>query len=306
MSLAPIALFVYNRIDTLKQTVEALQKNYLAPESELIIFSDAGKDQKDQLSVQVVREYLKTIVGFKTIIIHEAAYNKGLATSIIEGVTMVLDDYESIIVLEDDLIISKNFLDFINQALEFYKKDEKIFSVSGWSLKLETIKRIKFDNYVHLRMSSWGWGIWKDKWTQIPWEKNYYINYLSDKKIENGFKKVSPDLPRMLKKYISGKNQSWAIRASFFQFLNNKYTVAPKMSKVNNIGFGKGATHTKFHNFYDDKIDTTHSRVFSFEENPNPDYLIFQEIRNKYHYFNKLISLLNGCFYRFKAFCNQE
>ena len=119
--LAPIVLFVYNRLNHTRQTLEALQKNDLASKSELIIYSDSAKNKNDLDKVAKVREYIKNIDGFKKIIIRKAKKNIGLANSIINGVTKVVNEYGKIIVLEDDLMTSRFFLRFMNEALVAYK-----------------------------------------------------------------------------------------------------------------------------------------------------------------------------------------
>src|SRR5690554_840908 len=136
MTYAPICLFVYSRLEETKRTVQALQNNYLAYESELIIFSDGAKDDVTQHKVENVREYLKTIHGFKTIKIVESETNKGLANSVIFGVSEVMEQYENVIVVEDDLIVSNNFLDYMNQALNTFQNCNNVFSVSGFCLKI--------------------------------------------------------------------------------------------------------------------------------------------------------------------------
>ena len=115
-SLAPICLFTYNRLEETKQTVEALKNNFLAKQSELFIFSDGPKYIDNTLEVDSVRAFVKTISGFKKITINESIKNMGLASSIINGVSKVIKTYDSVIVLEDDLITSANFLNCKNQA----------------------------------------------------------------------------------------------------------------------------------------------------------------------------------------------
>ena len=117
LDLAPIVLFVYNRPDHTRQTVEALQKNELAVDSELFIYSDAAKNENAEQKVNEVREYIKSIDGFKKITIIEREKNWGLANSIIDGVTNIVNEYEKIIVLEDDLVTSPYFLRFMNSSL---------------------------------------------------------------------------------------------------------------------------------------------------------------------------------------------
>ncbi|HEY4831020.1 MAG TPA: glycosyltransferase, partial [Waddliaceae bacterium] len=113
MKIAPIVLFVYNRLETVKKTIESLQMNTLAKESELYIFSDGPKNPDDKIQVDLVREYLKTIRGFKNITIDESPKNSGLAISIIHGVTEIVEKFNKVIVLEDDLITSPYFLQFM-------------------------------------------------------------------------------------------------------------------------------------------------------------------------------------------------
>ncbi len=125
MVLAPIVLFVYNRLSHTKQTVESLQKNYLADQSELFIFSDGPKNELDRQKVENVRKYLNSINGFKNIVIKESQENKGLANSVISGVSEIISKYGKIIVMEDDLVSAPGFLKFMNEALEFYKDNSK-------------------------------------------------------------------------------------------------------------------------------------------------------------------------------------
>ena len=132
MRLTPIILFVYNRPEHTRQTVEYLSKNKLAESSKLFIFSDGPKNDKDKQKVFEVRKYLKRIKGFKEIRIIEREKNLGLANSVISGVSQIFQSFEKVIVLEDDIISSPSFLKFMNDALDFYKADEKIFSVSGY------------------------------------------------------------------------------------------------------------------------------------------------------------------------------
>ena len=145
-NLAPIALFVFNRLDNTKQTVEALKKNKLADQSELFIYSDGPRGQDTVAEVNNVRQYIKTITGFKRIKIIEHNINLGLATSIITGVTKIVNKYGKIIVLEDDLITSKYFLKFMNEALEIYKDNKKIWHISGWNYPIheEKLNRVFF------------------------------------------------------------------------------------------------------------------------------------------------------------------
>lgn len=260
--LAPICLFTYNRVEETKKTVSALQANFLAKDSDLIIFSDAAKNEKSQLLVDEVREYIKTIGGFRSLKIIQAEKNKGLAKSIIDGVTLIINEYGRVIVLEDDLITSRNFLDFMNQALDFYEQNESIYSIAGYT---PSIKKWRQDVYYTKRASSWGWGTWKYQWGGINWDVNSLRDVISDITFARNFNKMGSDMAKMLNDQVQGKINSWAIRWCLHQFLSDKYSVYPTISKVINIGTSSSATHTKdrFNRFYTE-IDSGENRMFDF------------------------------------------
>src|ERR1700761_2145465 len=74
---APIALFVYNRLDHTRRTVEALRANHLAAQSELFIFADAAKDESGAAAVAAVRKFIRAIDGFRSVTIRERERNLG-------------------------------------------------------------------------------------------------------------------------------------------------------------------------------------------------------------------------------------
>ena len=246
---SPVCLFTYSRLNETILTIDALKNNFLASKSDLIIFSDGPKNNRSEKEVKNVRDYLKGISGFKSIVIYESPINKGLAKSIIEGVTQVISIYGSVIVLEDDLITSKNFLNYMNQSLDFYKNNEKVYSISGYT---PPIKSFIDDVYFTKRASSWGWATWKNRWLEIDWELERYRHVISSKDFKNNFNKMGSDMFKMLQDQLSGKINSWAIRWCLHQFVNDSFTVFPTKSKVQNIGTGLNATHTKdsFNRFY--------------------------------------------------------
>ena len=254
-TLAPIILFCYNRLDTLRQTVESLQQNYRADESELFIFSDGAKKPEDQPIIDSVRAYLKTITGFKKIIITEAEKNEGLATSIIGGVNEIINKYDKVIVMEDDLVTSRNFLIYMNKGLEFYKDNSKIFSITGFSIPIKGLNENSI--YFTQRANSCGWGTWKDRWNIIDWEVKDYPALMHDRAARKAFNKMGSDMTGLLTKQKLGKINSWAIRWCYHQFKHDLYSVHPVVSKIRNIGYARGATHTKEKfNRFETRLDT--------------------------------------------------
>lgn len=296
--LAPICLFVYNRLNETKRTVEALQKNILANESDLIVFSDGTRlDQSDE-KVLEVRNYIRTISGFKSIKIVESITNNGLANSIIEGVTRVIKQHGKIIVLEDDLLTTPNFLNFMNQALDFYMESSEIQSVNGYSLKIQNHK----DVYFHRRAFPWGWGTWEDRWSQDLFDKDEILKKITDdKNILTDFDKVcGNDISSMLKDSISGVNNSWYVRWAFSHFLNEKFSVYPKLSKITNIGFNDEATHCMGINTYVSELDNINEREFSFikfrelEEDINNKFLRYFKKEYKFLFRMRLLRYSKG------------
>ena len=137
-ALAPVVLFVYARPWHARRTVEALAANADAPETDLVIFSDAARNEKDAPAVREVREWLPSITGFRSVTIHERQENLGLADSIINGVSSVISRYGRVIVVEDDLITSPYFLRYMNDALELYAHDDKVMHVAGYMFPMDT------------------------------------------------------------------------------------------------------------------------------------------------------------------------
>lgn len=243
-TLAPIVLFCYKRLDTLTQTIEALQKNDLAAESELFIFSDGPKKAADEPVITEIRNYLKTVTGFKKTTVIEASANKGLATSIISGVTEILNKYGRIIVLEDDLVTSRNFLVYMNRGLDYYEAKQKVFSVGAFTIPIKGLK--KNTVYFTQRADSCGWGTWKDRWNIIDWDVKDYPALMQDNSAKRAFNRMGSDMTGLLTKQRQGKINSWAIRWCYHQFKHDLYSVHPVVSKIKNIGFDSpDATHTK-------------------------------------------------------------
>lgn len=248
--LVPVVVFTYNRLDETVETISSLQKNYLAQESDLYLFSDGARTDQDYLKVKKVRDYLKTINGFKSIHIKESPKNKGLANSIIDGVSEVIDIHGKVIVLEDDLVTTPNFLNFMNQALTYYEANEKILSISGYTLNLPSLRNYNKDFYCGYRASSLGWGCWKNRWEMVDWEISDYSDFIKNKPLREKFNRGGSDMTRMLKFQQAKKNDSWAIRFCYHQFKHDLLAVFPRVSMVQHIGISNSATNavnaTKF------------------------------------------------------------
>ena len=245
--LAPVILFVYNRPEHTKKTIDALKKNLLARDTELFIFSDAAKNDAERKNVEKVRKYIKTLDGFESITLIERKENLGLATSILSGVTEIINQNGKIIVLEDDLITSTLFLNYMNYYLNYYKNEQKVFSITGFhypeSLLLVPDKH-PYSIYFGYRCMSWSWATWINRWNKVDWEVKDYDKFIKDKKLKKHFNRGGEDLSDMLRSQIEGKIDSWAIRWCYAQSKNDAYCVYPVKSLVNNMGFDDTGVHS--------------------------------------------------------------
>jgi len=290
--LAPVCVFSYKRLDSLKECIENLKLCRYSEETELFIFNDGPKNPKDETIIEEVRTYLKKVKGFKTIELYFSPTNRGLANSIISGVTSVIEKYGKVIVLEDDLIVTPNFLTFMNQTLDFYKENADVFSISGFSLPLKAPENFKYDVYFLPRACSWGWATWKEKWQQVDWTISDYNTFSRNKKSIADFNNGGSDLSGMLKKQMEGKIDSWAIRWCYNQFKMHSYTAYPVISKVNNMGFNSEATNTYVYNRHKTNLDLEGGDTFNLPVTIVPDQKYLKQFQDFYSLSSRFIGKL--------------
>ena len=248
-SLAPIVLFVYNRPWHTIITINSLKKNYLSANSNLYIYSDHPKNASENNKVKKVRSIIKSINGFNKIEIICRNRNYGLANSIINGVTEIVNRYGKIIVLEDDMVTSPYFLDFMNEGLDKYSTNNEIASIHGYSYP---ISRILPETYFLRGADCWGWATWKRNWDKFNKNGSELLHQLRKNKMIDKFDiNGSVGYTKMLKKQIVGLNDSWAIRWHASMFLKNKLTLYPGRSLVKNIGLDASGEHCNTTNIFD-------------------------------------------------------
>jgi len=286
MNLAPIVLFVYNRPWHTKQTVEALQKNELAKESELFIYCDEAKNEDAGKSVDEVREYIDKVDGFKKVTIIKREKNWGLADSIIDGVTKIVNEYGKIIVLEDDLVTSPYFLKFMNEALEFYKDEEKVWHISGWNYPIDTDGLD--DVFLWRLMNCWGWATWADKWEYFEKDIDKTISKFSKKDIMifnlDGYELYWNQV--ILNK--NNKINTWAVFWYATIFKQNGLCLNPSQTYVENIGHDGSGIHCGESDSYSNTLSSLKNINISCTLSENQ--LAFQKIQ--YFYKKQKKSLL--------------
>src|SRR5690606_36677135 len=178
-------------------------------------------------------------------------------------VSLVLQQHESVIVLEDDLVSSPNFLNYMNEALSFYKNNTKIFSIAGFSIPIITHQ--EFDVYFTNRANSTGWATWRNRWEQIDWEVSDYDTFKNSSQQKKAFNKMGSDTASMLHEQMTGKLDSWALRWCYHQFTNNLFSVRPTVSKIDNVGFTPDASNTtEKSNRFKTNLDQGNQTTFKF------------------------------------------
>ena len=256
---APIALFTYNRLPHTKATVQALGNNHLAADSDLWIFSDGSSNESNKPLVAEVRNYLRTVTGFKSVKIIERETNLGLGNNIIDGVNQIVARYGKVIVLEDDLITSPFFLQFINDGLDLYETQDEVISIHGYVLPVD----ISLPETFFLKGADClGWGTWKRGWNLFEKSGEKLLQKLesSAKTGEFDFENAYP-YTQMLRDQIGGKNNSWAVRWYASAFLNDRFTLYPCKSLVFHAGGDGTGTNTGFDNLLDVELGNRRIQV---------------------------------------------
>lgn len=294
--LAPIALFVYNRPQHTERTVKFLQQNLLAADSRLYIFSDGPKTENDEEKVAEVRNFIKTIDGFKSVKIIESKTNKGLANSIIEGVTMLNKSYGQVIVFEDDLISSPHTLTYFNEALDRYRAEEKVMHIGAYMYHLKDTDLP--ESFFYRAATSWGWATWQSAWQHFEPNIDTLLKKFDHQKRHQFSIEGTMNFWKQMQDFKRGKNNSWAIRWYASIFLKGGLTLNPSQSLVNNIGHDGTGVHSGINDIYNVII------------NPKPITQFPEKIAENETTYNAIKTFLanrKGSFWdRIKRFLNQK
>lgn len=260
---APVVLFVYNRPFHTEQTLNALASNIEAVDSELYIFCDGvkiGASIEDVNNINLVKKIVRNENRFKKVNLIIREYNIGLANSILNGVTEVVNKCGKIIVLEDDIVVTKDFLYYMNKSLHIFKNNKNVFHINGFNNE-SNLQFLLNDYYFLNFMSCWGWATWRDRWSQLNLDFNYfYDKLLIDEKAMSRFnygKTLSFD--NQLEANIKGEIKTWAILWYATVNFNKGLCLTPKYSLVNNIGMDGSGVHCSENVFYNNVYEKTNA-----------------------------------------------
>lgn len=283
---APIAVFAFNRPDHLRRTLDALATNELAGQSALTIFCDGPRNAAESDKTNAVRQLAKATKGFASVTVIERDRNLGCAASVIAGLTQMFNQHERLIVIEDDILTSPYTLRFLNEGLEFYADDKRIFNIAAWSPPLSRFKipaSYPHDIYAIPRFNCWGWASWRDRFEGIDWNVSDYPAFKASRRQRRAFNAGGDDMSPMLDAQMAGQIDSWAIRADYWRFKREQFGINPVRSYTTNIGMGSG-THC-FNNIDAEKYynDITKAMViYSFVSDINFNNKILKEYKKTY------------------------
>lgn len=278
-NLAPIALFVYNRPDHTRQTIESLKANNLAAESDFFIFADGAKSEKDEEAVKQVADYIATVDGFKSATIVKQEKNLGLANSIINGVSQLSDKYGKFIVFEDDLICSPHTLTYLNDALERYQTEDRILHIcaSMHPLKLEADMP---ETFLYRAPHSCGWASWKRAWDKFNPDIDDLMSQFDEQKINDFTFDGKMNFWKQMNDFKNGKNNSWAIRWYASVFLNKGLALNVTHSLIKNIGHDGSGVHSNIENTYD--VEIYPEPITCFPKEIKEDSRMYKVVKNFY------------------------
>lgn len=274
MSTAPVILFVYSRPDHTAATLRALAANRLASDTDLIIFADGPKHAGHAAGVVAARAVARAAVGFASVTLHESTVNKGLAASIIGGVSQVFETHDRVIVVEDDIVTAPGFLDYLNQALTAYQRNSRVFAACGYSYPPSLVplpSDYSDDVYLSRRPAPWGWATWRDRWAQVDWSVATYARFMRDSAARARFEEGGWDMTGQLRAQMEGRIDSWALRFSYAKLCADAFTVLPTAALAANIGNDGTGVHCFATNQYDVALaETAQSWVFPPDIAPDP------------------------------------
>lgn len=264
-----IAIFVYNRSGHTDLLFKSLVNCRNIEQFNIVVFVDGPKNEEDEVEVKKVVNVLRTYQEYMQFDVKAKSRNIGLANSIIEGVSFIFEHFDKVIVLEDDLILHGQFLEFMQKTLNYYETMQNIFAVSGYLPPLSTQPEEMFHTNLFPRIHSWGWGTWRNRWNEVDWTFKPAIEFIQDSEWVRFFLSGGPDLLPMLIDQIHGRNQSWAIRFNLAASRQSSYTVYPSQTLVVNRGFDGTGVHCGFndvlqHQQFDSitlKIDPKNFRI---------------------------------------------
>ena len=245
MNEVPVLLIGYNRPDKFTSLINSLRIS--APKTVLIAIDGPKQNsQDDAFMVNATIETIESIDWTKNIVSRISKQNLGLKQSISSAVSWALSEYGECIVLEDDVVIGKEFIDYAKYSLDKYREARKIFQINGYSqVPLNDLSNLSSNSRISRYPSSCAWATWNDRWNfyddQLEWAKSVT---LSDLKAIVGTNTGAVKWKLNFADALNHRIDSWATRWLASIWSNDGYVISPNRSLVEYRGRNSG-THTR-------------------------------------------------------------
>jgi hypothetical protein len=277
-----IAVFCYKRAAKLKASMEALLKNPECASMDVIFFCDGPKGEHDKKGVEDTRAYINSLTGFRNVYKHFREKNISTGPNFQKGLTHLYQNFEQFIVIEDDLVVSPNYITYMLQALEHYRKSSNVFCVTGFCFPLKK-KDYVFDTTIHNRFCSYGWASWAERVNKVTWDPNeLYRMTKTSPDFKSRLNSEGWDLYRMLMKQLDGTISTWDIQMQVHVSENRMKVVYPVVSKATNIGFDQESTNTFGVDYLKTPLDDGSQRVFNFCPVDQVDLSLRKQLKKPY------------------------
>ncbi len=239
---APIALFIFNRPRHLRNTLAALAKCQGFAGAPIFVFADGPRRPDDVSTVEAARAAAKDLLGDHAVY-RFSDTNKGLARSIIDGVSAVLREYDRVIVLEDDLDLAPGFLTYMNAALDRYAAEDQVYQISGHAFDAPELAARTTAAFLPF-IGTWGWATWRRAWKQMDETASGWEAIKKHPELRRRFNLGGVyDYATMLERQMQGKRDSWGIRWYWSVFAHDGLVLYPPRTLVRNEGFDGSGSH---------------------------------------------------------------
>lgn len=247
INAAPVIVVGYNRMSVLEETIIRLLNCDGVEKRKIYIYLDGARSDRDIPSVR--ETYDKVIELTRTrqnIEIVRRSKNLGCRHNIFSAVSEVLNRHGRMILIEDDVFVSRTFLSYMDRALSFYQADKRIWNVNGYCPRYVKVPaRYPHDVFLNLRNWTPGWGTWKDRWEAVDFDLKTLDAYLSGPDNLEKIQRAGWDLLPMLRRQAEAPDElnAWDVQCTFHMICNGLYSITPRYSLTKNVGFGMPSEH---------------------------------------------------------------
>ena len=242
MSRLPAVVSIgYSRFQTLEKSLFRLSQCEGVMEHDCYLYLDAPCREEDRVACD---QMYTTAIGIKKHLLPHLQIvrrekNYGVPGNLISAISSTIDGYGKVIFFEDDVLVSKSFLSFMDVALDFYEGDARIFCINGYQIPYLNIPRsYPFDVYLNPRNMAWGFGIWKDRWSKVDFAMTDWAGFKQNASNMKKLIQAGEDLPSMIESQLAGKIRTWDVQCSYHMVKSGLYAVEPRYGMTKNIGFG--------------------------------------------------------------------